>query len=51
VGATRAFLQSIAPRVPTYYSFSSHVIFFRLTDSGIVAVRILQERMDFERHL
>ena len=36
-----------------YYKYfsGSHVIFFRLTDGGIDVVRILHERMDFERHL
>jgi toxin ParE1/3/4 len=29
----------------------SHVIFFKLTDDGIDVVRILHQRMDFERHL
>ena len=28
----------------------SHVIFFRLTREGIDVVRILHQRMDFERH-
>lgn len=28
----------------------SHVIFFRFTDDGIDVVRILHQRMDFERH-
>ena len=29
----------------------SHVIFFKVTDDGIDVVRILHQRMDFERHL
>jgi len=29
----------------------SHVIFFKATDDGIDVVRILHQRMDFERHL
>ena len=29
----------------------SHVIFFKLTDDGIDVIRILHQRMDFERHL
>jgi plasmid stabilization system protein ParE len=29
----------------------SHVLFYRLTDDGIDVVRILHNRMDFERHL
>lgn len=29
----------------------SHVIFFKLTGDGIDVVRILHQRMDFERHL
>ena len=28
----------------------SHVIFFKLTGNGIDVVRILHQRMDFERH-
>ncbi len=28
----------------------SHVIFFKLTDDGIDVVRILHQKMDFERH-
>lgn len=29
----------------------SHVIFFKLIDDGIDVIRILHQRMDFERHL
>ncbi len=29
----------------------SHVIFFKFTDDGIDVMRILHQRMDFERHL
>ena len=29
----------------------SHVIFFKLTGDGIDVVRVLHQRMDFERHL
>ena len=29
----------------------SHVIFFKLADDGINVVRILHQKMDFERHL
>jgi toxin ParE1/3/4 len=29
----------------------SHFLFYRLTDEGIDVVRILHERMDFERHI
>lgn len=29
----------------------SHVIFFRVVDEGIDIVRILHQRMDFDRHL
>jgi len=29
----------------------SHVIFFKFTDDGIDVVRILHQRMDFERYL
>lgn len=36
-----------------YYKFrsGSHLIFFRLSKSGIEVVRILHARMDFEQHL
>jgi toxin ParE1/3/4 len=33
------------------YSVGSHVIFFRAAANGIDIVRILHQRMDFERHL
>jgi toxin ParE1/3/4 len=33
------------------YPTGSHVLFFRMTDDGIDVVRILHNRMDFERHL
>ena len=38
---------------PGYRKFrsGSHVIFFKLVDDGIDVVRILHQRMDFERHL
>lgn len=39
---------------PGYWKYpaGSHVVFFRLTDNGIIdIVRILHSRMDFERHL
>ncbi len=29
----------------------SHIVFFRASESRIVIVRILHQRMDFERHL
>lgn len=29
----------------------SHVIFFKLIDDGIDVIRILHQRMDFDRHL
>ncbi len=29
----------------------SHVIFFKLTNEGIDIIRILHQRMDFDRHL
>ena len=29
----------------------SHVLFYRVTDTAIVVVRILHQRMDVERHL
>ena len=33
------------------FSVGAHVLFFRASESGIVIVRILHQRMDFERHL
>ena len=33
------------------YPSGSHVLFYRLTDDGIEIVRILHERMDYERHM
>ena len=33
------------------YSVGSHVIFFRAAANGIDIVRILHQRMDFDRHL
>jgi toxin ParE1/3/4 len=33
------------------YPSGSHVVFYRLTDDGIDVVRILHERMDYERHI
>ena len=33
------------------YPSGSHVLFYRTTDSGIDVVRILHERMDYERHI
>ncbi|SEA76782.1 toxin ParE1/3/4 [Desulfuromusa kysingii] len=29
----------------------SHIIFFKLTSEGIDVIRIIHQRMDFERHL
>lgn len=39
--------------VPEYrkHTVGSHIIFFRVLDPGIEVVRILHQRMDFERHL
>jgi len=31
--------------------YGSHVIFFRFVDGGIDVIRILHQRMDFERYL
>jgi toxin ParE1/3/4 len=31
--------------------YGSHVIFFKVTDDRIDVVRILHQRMDFERHI
>ena len=33
------------------YSAAAHVLFFRSITDGIEVVRILHQRMDFERHL
>ena len=33
------------------YSVASHMLFFRLHNNGIVVIRVLHQRMDFERHL
>jgi toxin ParE1/3/4 len=37
---------------PGYSKFAvgSHVLFYRLTDDGIDVVRVLHQRMDFDRH-
>jgi toxin ParE1/3/4 len=36
-----------------YYKYrsGSHFLFYRITGDGVDVVRILHERMDFERHL
>jgi toxin ParE1/3/4 len=38
---------------PGYYRYSvgSHVLFYRVTTTGIEIVRVLHQRMDFRRHL
>ena len=33
------------------YPSGSHVLFYRLTRDGIEVIRILHERMDYERHI
>jgi toxin ParE1/3/4 len=33
------------------FPVGSHIVFFRASESRIVTVRILHQRMDFERHL
>jgi toxin ParE1/3/4 len=33
------------------YAAGSHVVFYRATPKGIDVVRVLHQRMDFERHL
>ena len=33
------------------YSVGSHVLFYRLTATGIEIVRVLHQHMDFRRHL
>ena len=33
------------------YPSGSHVLFYRLADNGIDIVRVLHERMDYERHI
>mgnify|MGYP003580679656 CR=1 FL=1 len=32
------------------WNYQSHVVFFRLEARGILIVRVLHQRMDFERH-
>lgn len=38
---------------PGYFRFSvgSHILFYRLGGEGVDVVRILHQRMDFDRHL
>lgn len=38
---------------PGYFKFAvgSHLLFFRLGSDGVDVVRILHQRMDFDRHL
>ena len=38
---------------PGYYrhSVEAHVVFYRMTSTGIDVVRVLHQRMDFRRHL
>ena len=33
------------------YPIRSHVVFYRMTSTGIDVVRILHQRMDFQQHL
>ena len=33
------------------YPIGSHILFYRLTGQGVDVVRILHQRMDFDRHL
>ncbi len=33
------------------YSIASHIIFYKLTATGIDVVRVLHQQMDYERHL
>jgi toxin ParE1/3/4 len=52
--AARPAIGRACPEVrPGYHKYpsGSHVLFYRLIADGIDVVRILHERMDYERHL
>lgn len=53
VAAQPAIARSCSDVRAGYYKYcsGSHIIFFRLTDSGIDVVRILHQRMDVEKHI
>ncbi len=33
------------------FNVGSHIIFFKITDCGIIIIRVLHQSMDFNRHL
>jgi len=33
------------------YAVGSHILFYRQTEAGVVLIRILHRRMDYDRHL
>ena len=52
--AARPAIGRACPEVrPGYHKYpsGSHILFYRLIPDGIDVVRILHERMDYERHL
>ena len=52
--ATKPMSGRACPEVRAgYYKYrsGSHLLFYRLTSEGVDVVRILHERMDFDRHL
>jgi toxin ParE1/3/4 len=53
VAARPAIGRECADLRPAYYKLSSgsHVLFYRLIAGGIDIVRILHERMDYDRHI
>jgi toxin ParE1/3/4 len=53
VAARPAIGQACSDIRAGYYKIScgSHFVFYRITADGIDVVRILHERMDFERHV
>lgn len=53
IAATPALGQECPNMRAGYYKIASglHVLFYRLTSKGVELVRILHERMDFERHI
>jgi plasmid stabilization system protein ParE len=42
---------TIFARATEKLSVGSHVLFFHVTEERVIVVRILHQRMDFERHL
>lgn len=33
------------------FSYKSHIVFYMINDTGVFVVRVLNQQMDFERHL